>query len=122
MGTGTRTFSMANSSSALTLISRAFSRASCLMKATYIPKTSGELVFKAHRCARRGAAIDRHKRKRYERGLTILFISLITSSSLSGRVDIVGSLLRVVVRTGGDCVRSDKAQGVTVGVDVAVGR
>ena len=31
------TFSMANSSSALTLISRAFSRASCLMKATWTP-------------------------------------------------------------------------------------
>lgn len=30
-----RTFSIANSSSALTLISRAFSKASCLMKATY---------------------------------------------------------------------------------------
>jgi hypothetical protein len=34
--TSTRTFSIANSSSAFTLISRAFSIASCLINATYI--------------------------------------------------------------------------------------
>jgi hypothetical protein len=36
-----RTFSMANSSSALTWISRAFSMASCLMKATYGERGAG---------------------------------------------------------------------------------
>lgn len=97
------TFSMANSSSALTLTSRAFSKASCLMKATYKARRVSTLIAAPGGC-------ERHT----ERGiLTILFISLMTSSSLSGRVDIVSVCLDAVGRGEDECGdgKRDKSTG-----------
>lgn len=68
-----QTFSIANSSSALTLISRAFSSASCLMKATY-ERTRAE----GDACRLQNGAY------------TILFISESTSSSFIGRDIVAG--------------------------------
>jgi hypothetical protein len=74
-----RTFSMANSSSALTLISRAFSSASCLMKATYrsLPVNGRADVEPLSACADATAGCAGSR--------TILFISVTTSSSFIGR-------------------------------------
>lgn len=75
-----RTFSIANSSSAFTRISRAFSNASCLMNATY------------------GFGLDFTGVLESESKLrTILFISLSTSSSFIGLEVIVMS--RVVMKS-----------------------
>jgi len=75
------TFSIANSSSALILISRAFSWASCLMNATYRfckPwRREKEHCVRPHNCV---WSFSWH---------TILFISLMTSSSFSAREDMI---------------------------------
>ena len=73
------TFSIANSSSALVLISRAFSWASCLMNATWIFECEKIQGFISQSLAYHIFMV-RH---------TILFISLITSSSFNAREDMI---------------------------------
>ena len=89
-----RTFSMANSSSALTLISRAFSSASCLMKAVcghgkdervrlvsiLARSTRAAHHRRPNEAARRADATSESRRREAR---TILRISLTTSSSVS---------------------------------------
>lgn len=78
-----RTFSIANSSSALTWISRAFSIASCLMKATWGVGAQGG---NEDRSARRYHQPDEMSTRLVR---TIFFISPRTSSSFSGRLDML---------------------------------
>lgn len=107
---GGRTFSMANSSSALTWISRAFSRASCEINATCRPQRHRwHARFGQHAGGRAGSAMsglsdgqgEEGRRDESSLGLTILFISVWTSSSFSGRgFDIVESCVEARGRRG----------------------